>query len=148
MAKRPNKATQYAARRAPQLLGRNRTTAVAPDPIVGNGQFLAVEQPVVVYQIWVFNPSNQVRWFTFYNSDAALDQGEAIIFPWSVASGQSREIEFPQGIWLDTGLWCVLSRDPDVLEVQATDDMRILCTVRSDNLEELIVTGTDFPPNP
>lgn len=143
----PSKANQASARHAPQILARARTTGVPADPITGNAQFLAVEQGVVVYQIWVFNPSNQVRWFTFYNSDAALDQGEAIIFPWAVRSGESREIEFPQGAFLDTGLWCVLSRNPDVLDVQAGDEMRLLLTVRSDGLDELILT-TDYPDNP
>ncbi len=148
MSRPPDTATQHSARTAPQVLTRARSTAVANNPVTGNAQFLAVEQGVVVYQIWVFNPSNQIRWFTFYNSDTALDQGEAILFPWSVRSGESREIEFPQGVFLDTGLWCVLSRDPDVLDVQASDEMRILCTVRSNGLDSLILQDGAFPDNP
>lgn len=123
---------QHSARVSPQIITRVAPKVVPIDPIVGEAQFQVFVGGAVLYQVFVFNGENQDRFFTMYNSSAALDQGESILFPWTVPPGEHIEINFPKGIYLDQGCWCALSRDADELEVDPGDTMRILFMVRAD----------------
>ncbi len=137
------------SRTAPKLLGRGRSTAVAVDPITGDAQWQAFTGHAVVYKIFVFNPQNQERYFTFYNSASALDQGEAIIFPWAVGRRDNLEIEFPDGLFLSEGMWAVMSTNADVLTVDPADSFRVILTVRPDrDLGQTDLQTGGFPDTP